>query len=195
MSAIVVPRLSVEEYLAIDRLAELKSEYHDGAMLPIAAVSWEHAIIAGNLAGLFHGALRGGPCRTAISPIRVRVSPTRFIYPDLAVVCDAPVFTDEKVDTITNPKVVVEVLSPSTADYDYGGKFHLYRRLSSFEEYILVSQNEPRVEVFRKTPDGRWVLTTYEGSSAEITVESLGISIPMVEIYAGATRPGAQSAP
>ncbi len=188
MSATFAPKLSVEEYLAIDRLAELKSEYHDGEMFPINAVSWEHAIIAVNLAALLHGALRGGTCRTAISPIRVRVSPTQFVYPDLAVVCNEPAFTDEKVDTITNPKVVVEILSPSTADYDYGGKFQLYRRLESFEEYVLVFQKEPRVEVFRKAPDGRWVLTTYEGTGAKVEVESLAVSIPMADIYAGATR-------
>ena len=83
--------------------------------------------------------------------IRVRVSPKKYLYPDLLVYCGEPQLTDEVEDTITNPKVIVEVLSPSTANYDQGGKFRLYQQLPSFEEYVLVSQDTPRVEVSRKT--------------------------------------------
>ena len=87
--------------------------------------------------------------------------------------------TDEYQDTVTNPKVIVEILSPSTADYDYGQKFILYRKLESFEEYLLVAQDEARIEVARKTVDKRWLISTYEGLDAVVNVESLGISLPM----------------
>lgn len=123
------------------------------------------------------------PCQVASSPIRVRVSPTKFVYPDLLVVCGEPSFTDEQTDTITNPKVIVEILSPSTQDCDYGTKFLFYRGLPSFEEYVLVSQASHRVEVYRRTPDSRWVLSTYEVPDAIFPVDALGISIPLAEIY------------
>ena len=99
------------------------------------------------------------------------------------VVCGKPVFTDEDQDTVTNPKVIVEILSPSTADYDYGGKFALFRTLPSFEEYLLIAQEEPRIEVFRKMPDDRWILSSYVGLDATVRVESLEIDLPLAEIY------------
>ena len=133
----------------------------------------------------FSERLLGHPCQVANSSIRIRVSPTKFVYPDLVVVCGNPAFTDELRDTITNPKIIVEVLSRSTADYDYGGKFSLYRSLVSFEEYLLIAQDEPRIEVFRKTEDRRWILTSYEGIEDTVRVESLDISLPLSEIYMG----------
>lgn len=181
MSAAPVRKLSVEEYLAMDRAADLKSEYHDGEVFPIAAVSLAHAQMAIRIGRRLDERLESSPCRVA-ALARVRVSPTKFVYPDIIIVCGAPALTDEIADTITNPRVIVEILSPSTADYDYGGKFALYRRLPSFEEYLLVAQDEPRVEVFRRTPDGRWMLSTYQGLDATIPVECLDLSIPMREI-------------
>lgn len=93
--------------------------------------------------------------------------------------------TDQLRDTIINPRVVVEVLSPSTADYDYGGKFALYRSLPSFEEYVLVAQDQPRVEVFHKALDGSWVLRTYEGLQSSFRLESLSITLTLTDIYDG----------
>lgn len=117
--------------------------------------------------------------------MRIRVGPTRFVYPDLLVVCGEPALTDEHHDTVTNPKVIVEILSQSTEDYDYGSKFTLYRGLPSFEEYLLVSQTEHRIEVFRRMPDSRWILSTFEGLDASLPIESLNISIPLAQIYSG----------
>jgi Uma2 family endonuclease len=110
----------VEEYLAIDRAAEIPSEYHDGEMFPIEAVSWEYSLISVNIGRVLAERLDKTPCRVAGGPLRVRATPTRFVLPDLMVVCGKPVLTDEHQDTLTNPKVIVEILSPSTADYDYG---------------------------------------------------------------------------
>jgi Uma2 family endonuclease len=185
MSAIPVHKLSVEEYLALDRAAEQRSEYRDGEIFPFVAATWEHACVAANAGRRLSERLDGHACQVADSSIRIRVSPTKFVYPDLVIVCGNPAFNDEVRDTITNPKVIVEVVSPSTADYDYGGKFALYRSLASFEEYLLIAQDEPRIEVFRKTEDRRWILTSYEGIEATVRVESLDISLPLSEIYMG----------
>jgi Uma2 family endonuclease len=188
MSAIPVPKLSVEEYLAVDRAAEIKSEYHDGEVYPRIAASWEHGRLAANTMYLLTLTLRGKPCQVSDSSVRVRVTPTKFVYPDVFIVCGKPAFSDEIQDTVTNPKVIVEILSQSTAGYDYGSKFAFYRRLPSFEEYVLIAQDEPRIEVFRKIADKRWTLTTYEGLESTARVESLEVELPLAEIYAHLQR-------
>ena len=193
MSAVAIVRLSVEEYLALDRAAERHSEYHDGEMFPVVLSSLAHSLIQANTLHCLIVSLRGTPCRVA-GPLRVRVSPSKYVYPDVLVYCGKPVTTDDQTDTITNPKVIVEILSPSTEDYDYGKKFVAYRALVSFQEYLLISQDKPRVEVFRKMPDERWVLTTFEGLNAVVAVESLAISIPMSDLYNGVEFPAAVSA-
>jgi Uma2 family endonuclease len=181
-------KISVEEYLAFDRAGQLRSEYHDGEVFPKIAASWAHARISTNALRRLAERLDGTTCQVADSSVRVRVGPTKFVYPDMLVVSGKPVFTDEVLDTITNPKVIVEVLSPSTADYDYGGKFALYRGLPSFEEYLLIAQDEPRIEVFHRAPDGRWILSSYEGLESVARVESLEIELPLTEIYFEVTR-------
>ena len=189
MGAVPVTKLSVEEYLAIDRAAEIPSEYHDGEMFPWVTVSVEHSRLQSNLVRRLAERLDNLPCQVLDSPLRVRTSATKFVIPDITVVCGKPALTDEHQDTLTNPKVIVEILSPSTADYDYGGKFILYRQLESFEEYVLVAQDQPRVEVFRKASDKHWTITTYEGLDAVAAVETLSISLPLIEIYSGIEFP------
>ena len=185
MGASPAAKLSVEEYLALDRAAEVPSEYHDGEMFPVPAVSWQHSIISANIISMLRERLANTSCRAAVSPPRVGVSPTHYLIPDGIVVCGKPALTDEHRDTVTNPKVIVEILSPSTADYDYGEKFILYRKLESFEEYLLVSQDRARIEVAHKTVDKRWLISTYEGINAVVNVESLGVSLPVIGIYDG----------
>jgi Uma2 family endonuclease len=154
-------------------------------MFPIVAVSWEHSVLAANVVRRLAERLDGTPCRAVVSPLRVRVSSSKFVYPDVAVICGVPTLTDEVQDTITNPKVVVEILSPSTADYDYGEKFVLYRQLPSFEEYLLIAQDQPRVEVYCKAADRSWVLNTYDRLDDTIELKSLQITIALSDIYAG----------
>jgi len=189
MGAVPVEKLSVDEYLAYDRASEVRNEYHDGQMFPVGAASLAHSLLLINTGRRLAERLDGTPCRVTVASLRVRVSPSKYVYPDLLVYCGKPTLTDEHNDTITNPKVIAEVLSPSTGDYDYGKKFILYRSLESFEEYLLVSQDLPRIEVYRKTPEGRWVLSTYEGLNAVVNVESLGISMPMAQLYDGVEFP------
>lgn len=183
MGAAAIPKISVDQYLALDRAAELKSEYHDGELFPIVAVSYRHSVIGSNVAFEMKSRLPVG-CRLSLAPLRVRVSPSKFVYPDLMVICGKPALTDEHHDTLTNPKVIVEILSPSTADYDAGGKFRLYRELPSFEEYLLVSQETPMVEIFEKKSDGTWNLRTVRGAEAVVRVNTLGIEFPLAALYA-----------
>ena len=185
MSALATHRLTVKEYLELDRAAELKSEYHDGEVFPIAAVSFNHAQLVVRASVALHSRIRPGACTIGSSPIRVRVSPSRYLYPDLVVVCGKPQFTDEQVDTLTNPKVIVEILSPSTADYDQGGKFDLYRQLASFEEYVLISQDQSRVMVYRKQSSTKWTLDIITGFDSIVKLDSIQVEFPLSELYEG----------
>jgi Uma2 family endonuclease len=184
MGAASAIRLSVEEYLTLDRDAELKSEYRDGEVLQVEVASLAHGIIGASTAYLLVGRLKGQPC-CSFTSVRVRVSPSKFVYPDLAVVCGKVISTDERAETLTNPKLIVEILSPATEGYDYHRKFNLYRQLPSFEEYVLMAQDEMQIEVFRKAPGDRWILSTYKGVAAVAPLESIGIDLPLDEVYAG----------
>ena len=115
----------------------------------------------------------------------MRVNHATYLYPDIFVVCGKPSVTEENANTITNPKTIIEALSPSTMDYDYGTKFELYRQLSSLEEYVLVAQDQQSIEVFRRMTNQEWRLLRYDGAETVLPLESLNISIPLREIYEG----------
>ena len=129
--------------------------------------------------------LRASNCIGLPGPLRVRVTATQYVYPDFEIVCDKPQLTDEQEDTLLNPKVVIEILSPSTAGYDRGAKFELYRRLASLEEYVLVSQFKPMVEVFTKQSEHQWSLTIVDDASQIVRLQSIGIEFPLAGFYEG----------
>lgn len=183
MGAVPGPAISVEKYLDDERAAPTRSEYHDGQVFPLENVTLRQALIESNLHRRLNEKLESTNCRIAAS-VRMRVNPAHYLYPDLLVYCGQPLLTDEHEDTITNPKLIFEILSPSTTDYDYGRKFQLYRQLRSLEEYVLIAQQEFSVEVFRRNRDGQWVLFSYAGPEAEIPIESISVSLPLNHIYA-----------
>lgn len=183
MSAHPTPRLTAADYLAMDRAAEWKSEFHDGEIFPMEAVSLRHSTILRNLVVITEQRLRGSGCIGLPGPLRVRVSATQFVYPDFEIVCGEPQMTDEQQDTLLNPRVVVEILSPSTAGYDHGAKFELYRRLSSLAEYVLISQSRRMVEVFTKVAEDRWSLTIVEGDGKPVCLQSVGVDFPLADLY------------
>ena len=185
MGAIPKAKYSVQEYLDLDRKAERKGEYHDGEIFPILDATVAHSRIAANLGLVFIPRLRGTGCQSQQSPLRVGVSATQFVYPDFLVVCGEPNLTDEQQDTLTNPKVIVEILSPSTADYDHGGKFALYRSLPTFEEYVLIAQDKPMAEIFRRQSPDDWSLQIVTNPQAVVQLRSIGIEFPLREIYEG----------
>lgn len=184
MSAQPLPRLSPEEYLAIERAAEFRSEYYDGVMYAMAGGSYPHNVINVNLVRELSSALRKRGRFVVSSDARLRVSPERvYTYPDIMAGCDQPRFADDQKDTLLNPALVIEVLSPSTEAHDRGYKFAQYRQLESIREYVLVSQSEPRIEKFERQADGRWVLSEHVGIEAVCRFESVDCEVTLADIY------------
>src|SRR5437763_16888924 len=178
MSAAPRPRLTPEQYLAIERKAEFRSEYYDGEMFAMAGVSKEHSRVKENLIGELYARLKGSPCRTHSSDMRVKVSRTGlYTYPDIVITCGEERYEDVEVDTLLNPQVVIEVLSDSTEKYDRGKKFRHYQQIDSFREYVLVSQHEPVVERFVRQADGSWATTFVEGLDREFAFATVPVRV------------------
>lgn len=184
MAAQPQPRLSPEEYLAIERAAEFRSEYYKGHMYAMSGASYRHVVITGNLAFGIRSAVGKRGCTVGTNDLRVSASPRGlYTYPDVHVVCGEPKFADDWTDTLLNPAVLIEVLSPSTEARDRGFKSAQYRRIESLQEYALVSQTEPRVEIFRRQTGGNWLLTEATGLEASCRFESIDCSIAMKDVY------------
>jgi Uma2 family endonuclease len=175
--------ISPEEYLEIERRAERKSEYFNGEMFLMAGASKEHGHIAVEITAIVRNQLRGKPCVPFGSDTRVKIPGKNFFYPDLTIAC-SPEWMDNEFDTLLNPVVVFEVLSPSNEAWDRGGKFREYRRIPSLREYVLVSQDKPLIEIYSRREDGAWLLRAVEGRDASIALESVeGVVLPLSEIY------------
>jgi Uma2 family endonuclease len=188
MSAQPQPRLTAEQYLAAERSAEFRHEYYNGHIYAMSGGSFQHFQIIGNVTAELHARLKKRPCAVGSSDLRLRVSPDGlYTYPDVIVINGDPRFADERHDTLLNPALIVEVLSPTTEAYDRGFKSAQYRTVESLEEYALVSQVEPRVEVFRRQPGGHWLLSEAVGLEAVCHFESLDCAIPLSEVYAKVT--------
>lgn len=178
------PYLTPEDYLAIERQAETKSEYLDGEMFAMTGGSCWHSLAIGNLVRELSLQLRKRPCQVYPSDLRVHIPATGlYTYPDVIVVCGEPRFQDEHQDTLLNPTVIIEVLSPTTEAYDRGKKFQHYQSIESLAEYLLVSQSEPRVEQFLRQDDNRWLLTTTTGLKAVLTLPSIQCELALAEVY------------
>ncbi len=191
MSAQPQPSLTPEQYLEIERAAEFRNEYYNGHVYAMSGGSAPHGYIIANWVRRLGNALDKLPCRVAGSDLRVRVSPGGlYTYPDVVVVCGEPQYADGRIDTLLNPVLIVEVLSPSTEAYDRGFKFTQYRKLESLQEYVLVSQGEPRVEVFRRQPSGDWLLSDCAGLEATCRLDSVGCALALAEIYDKVTFTG-----
>jgi Uma2 family endonuclease len=173
-----------EEYLALERRAEHKSEYFDGEVFAMTGASRKHNLIALNIGGELRNQLKGRPCETYTSDMRVKVAAAGlYTYPDVVVICGDAQFEDEFVDTLLNLVLIAEVLSKSTARYDRGGKFSDYRSIPSFAEYLLVAQDEHRVEHYVRQADGRWLLTEYRSLEDVLQLDSINCSLPLKEVY------------
>lgn len=179
------PAMSYPEYLALEARSEVKHEYLRGDVWAMAGGSPRHGRLASRFSGELHVALRGRPCAVYSSDVRVRIEATnRTTYPDLSVVCGSEQLAADDKDALTNPIVIVEVLSESTERSDRGEKFAHYQRLASLQEYVLVDQSGPRIEVFRRQ-GSTWVLSIFEAGST-VKLESIGAEIPVDVIYADA---------
>jgi Uma2 family endonuclease len=177
------PRVTPAEYLAMERSSREKREYINGRVYAMAGASRRHNLIVGNILRELSTQLRGRPCEAYVSDMRVKVQHTgMYTYPDVVALCDDPRLEDAELDTLLNPSVIVEVLSPSTERYDRGVKFAHYRRLDSLQEYVLVAQGTPRVEHFRREGD-QWVLTEISDPGGALALPSLGCVLRLADIY------------
>ena len=175
--------LTPEEYIASERKATLKSEYLNGEILAMSGASNAHNLITLDIATELNIQLRQKDCLVYASDMRVRTRPTgAYFYPDVAVVCDRPIFEDNVFDTLLNPILVIEVLSPSTEAYDKGEKFLHYQELTSLREYILVSQNRIRVEHYRLIKT-QWVQTEFHRPEDVMPLVSIGCELRLQDIY------------
>jgi Uma2 family endonuclease len=185
MSEVPTTYLTAEEYLALERAAMDKSEYRDGQMVAMPGASYEHNLITANLIYAIGAQLRGGPCKVLGVKMRILVPVTGlYTYPDVIVLHGEPDLADKYFDTLTNPTVIIEVLSPSTEAYDRGKKFQQYRTLDSLREYLLVSQDRPSVEQFIRQDDGeQWILTVVTDLATSIVLPSIGCQLTLADIY------------
>lgn len=184
MSANPKKLLSAEDYLAFERKSEFRHEYYRGEIFQMSGASREHNVIVFNLVNQIGSQLRGKNCEGYANDMRVFMPVTGlYTYPDVAVVCGDPQFLDSEFDTLLNPVVVVEVLSPSTANYDRGKKFWHYQSIESLREYLLIAQDEIKIEHLVKQPDGRWAIFEYNSPESEIELPSVEIVSQASEIY------------
>jgi Uma2 family endonuclease len=176
------PSISVDDYLILDDNSKsARYEYLDGELRMLAGGSTYHAAIMMNLSGIFHRELRGSPCRAYGSDMRLRLSETRSVYPDIAITCDK---RDHVLSNmIHHPTLVIEVLSPGTEVVDRIKKFAYYRECPTIQEYMLVDSRRVQIEVCSRD-DGKWTLATYRVGD-EVVLESLDIRFPVNEVYEG----------
>ena len=184
MSRQVKTYITPEEYLAFERKAENKNEYVNGEIFAMTGASRKHNLIVGNLVRELGQQLKGKPCEVYPGEMRVKAPASRsYVYPDVVVVCSEPQFEDDHFDTLLNPTLVVEVLSKSTESYNRLAKSSYYRTIESLSEYLLVSQEEYRVEQYLKQADGRWLLSDVRLLESLIELTSIGCSLALRDIY------------
>jgi Uma2 family endonuclease len=176
--------LTPEQYLEIDRKTEFKSEYYQGETFARAGAREAHNLIVWNLAAELHRQLRDRPCRAYLADMRVQVNATNlYAYPDVSVVCGEPQFLDDARDTLLNPSLIVEVLSPSTEAYDRGRKFEAYRSVVSIKDYLLVSSERVSADLYSRQPDGRWLLAAASSMEDSLALESIGVRLVLADLY------------
>ena len=176
--------LTPEEYLVMEREAEFKSEYRDGQIVAMPGASRQHNLIAGNIFGHIFIQFLDRTCEVYANDMRVKVSDSGlYTYPDIVAVCDEPRFEDNHFDTLLNPTVIVEVLSPSTENYDRHDKFLSYQTLESLQEYILVSQNGVHVEQYIRQ-NGNWTLREFRSLDDVFQLASIECELALRAIYA-----------
>ncbi len=173
-----------EEYLDLERLSEIRHEFLDGTVYAMAGESLAHSKICFNLYVAIGMQLRGTNCSGLSPNMKVRAGEAGlYAYPDLAVVCGEPVFHDQHGDVLLNPTVIFEVLSRSTQTYDRGEKFERYKSIETLRDYVLVSQDRPRLEHFSLQTDGTWAHAELEGTDAALTLDSVNCRLALADIY------------
>lgn len=175
--------LTPEEYLAFERKATTKHEYVNGQVVAMSGASFAHNFITANIAIHLGIQLMNGECRVATSDMRVKVTEIdSYFYPDVVVVCGEPIPEDNIFDTLLNPTVMVEVLSPSTETYDRGEKFEFYQQIASLKDYILISQDKVHIEHYCRQ-GAEWIQTEFQGLEEVLPLLSIGCELRLQDVY------------
>ncbi len=175
-----------EDYLALEAESDIKYEFHDGFIVAMAGGSPEHSQIGANFIRYAGNALdrAGKSCIVHTGDLKVHIESTkRTFYPDVSIVCETPTYSPKDPNALTNPILILEVLSESTMAFDRGAKFAHYRQIPSLREYVLISQTESMVDTYYRTDDGTWEIQTITGLSATVVLKSLQCEVLMAEIY------------
>ncbi|MBS1824289.1 MAG: Uma2 family endonuclease [Acidobacteria bacterium] len=176
--------LTAQQYLELEKNAAYKSEFFYGEMFAMSGGSINHASIGGNLYHTLRRLLRDSKCKPYNSDARIVVDPqAHYAYPDISIVCGEMQQAGEAGDSIANPVVIFEVLSPSTERHDRGAKFRSYQSIQSLREYFLVSQDNALVERFERTDDGRWTISYHEGMNASVQIASAPCELALNDVY------------
>jgi len=176
---------SLDEYLEIEKESQTKYEFHDGTIFAMAGNTLQHGLICDNIFGELRAALRARQetCRAITSEIKLYIeSKNSFVYPDAMVVCGEIQSAQNNPHAIINPVVIVEVLSQTTSSYDRGDKFYLYRQIESLQEYVLIEQEKPQIEIYQRAAD-LWRISHIEGLDQKIPLNSLNIILNLNDIY------------
>ncbi len=178
--------VSPEEYFDLEETAEYKSEYYHGEIFAMTGAYVEHNLIAMNTGSALHVALRNSDCVVFPPDIKVRVDEARhYTYPDVTVVCGDIEYAGNRDDVISNPLVIMEILSESSKDYDRGSKFTAYRKIESLKDYILIDQYERHVEYYSKIEKNKWILEEYKAPDDTIKIKSINVELSLKDIYHG----------
>ena len=188
-------RYTAGQYLELERRADSKSEFINGQVYAMSGANRIHNQLTFNLAGLLHSRLRGRRCEAYVTDMRVKISSTgMYTYPDVAALCGEALFEDTHLDTLINPALIIEVLSPSTEAYDRGGKFSHYRKIQSLIEYVLIAQDRYSVERFVRQ-DSQWLFSESTDLSHVVNLQSIQCDLLLSDIYDKVTIPGSHAAP
>ncbi len=176
--------LTPEEYLEIERKAEYKSEYIKGTMVAMSGASLAHDQITFAARRALAEQMSGGPCNTFGSDVRIAArAGEAYFYPDVSVCCDKADLADGQADTVLNPVLIVEVLSPSTEAYDRGRKFSFYKMIGSVREYLLIGSQSMTADLYTRQAEGRWLLTSFSNLADVIELQSVGCRLEMAKLY------------
>jgi Uma2 family endonuclease len=184
MAALPDFKWTEERYLAFERESDQKHEYLDGQIYALAGASPNHNRIVISTVGSLYNQLRARPCEVFSSDMRVKVSMTGlYTYPDISIVCGDAKFDSERGDTLLNPTVLIEVLSPSTESYDRGKKFKHYRTLESLREYLLIAQDSLAIDHYVRQADGHWLLTDISQPHSLVELRSIECTLLAADVY------------
>lgn len=180
------PKLTAEEYLRFEKDAAQKHEYFKGEVFAMAGAGARHNVVFSNIFGDIAYRLKGKPCKPYGSDLRIHIPEnTLYTYPDISIICGEITPSETDADTAVLPTVLIEILSPSTKNYDRGGKFKLYRDIPTLKEYILIDSESIGVEIFRINKQGHWELEEHRLIDGTLKIPSVNLSLPLKEIYEG----------